>query len=142
MTTIVWDGEHIYTDSQFTESEMKSLGEKAWRIVTPDGPVVAALCGEFHREPAIRRALADGEPVEGLVGPDSSLLVVGRTEARQYADGKSWPVSAPVFLGSGSGPAQGAYYVAKHASVAIKAAIALDLYSSGPVRRLRAKVGR
>lgn len=137
MTTILWDGKHVYSDSQVSGDEMKSTMSKAVRVNSPDGPVVVAVAGEVHILRKVMAAIKAGEPVEPLVTGSSSVLIVKGGECTVISGKKSWPEEAPVFIGSGSAIARGAYHVCKSAAKAVAAACAIDLYSSGPIVKLK-----
>ena len=137
MTTIVWDGKHVYADSQVTSDDMKSTMRKVVRVNSPDGPVVVAVAGEVHVLKNVLAAVKAGDPVEPLVNKNSSVLLVRKGECRVVSGKQSWPEDAPIFIGSGSAIARGAYHVGKSAAKAVAAACAVDLYSSGPVVKVR-----
>jgi hypothetical protein len=137
VTTICWDGKHLYADSQVTGDNMKSLMTKARRVSSPDGPVFVAVAGEVHVLNAVIGAIKAGEPIEPHISGNSSVLVVKGGECRVVSGKKSWPETAPVFIGSGSSVARGAYHVSKSAAKALAAACAIDLYSGGPITKLR-----
>lgn len=137
MTTLIWDGKHVYTDSQVTADDMKGSMTKAVRVNTPDGPAVVAVCGEVDVLRPVVAAVRDGKAPDSHVTGNSTVLVVCNGAARVVSGKKSWQTDAPVFLGSGSGIARGAYYVSKSAAKAMQAACAIDLYSSGPVLKLK-----
>lgn len=137
MTTIVWDGKHLYADSQVTADDMKGTMTKAVRVQTPGGPVFAAVCGEVHVLKSVVAALKSGEAIEPLVGEGSTILLVKDGNASVVTGKESWPQDAPIFLGSGAGIARGAYHVSKSAAKAVAAACAIDLYSSAPIVRLK-----
>lgn len=137
MTTICWDGKHLYADSQVTGDDMKGQMTKAHRVASPDGPVFVAVAGEVHILNSVLAAIRAGEPVEPLVSGNSSILIIKGGECKVVSGKKSWPETAPVFLGSGSAIAKGAFHVSKSAAKAMAAACAIDLYSSGPIAKFR-----
>jgi hypothetical protein len=137
MTTIIWDGKHLYSDSQVTGDEMKSTMAKAVRVNSPDGPVAVAVAGEVHILRNVIAAIKAGDPVEPLVTGSSSVLIVKGGECKVISGKKSWPEEAPVFIGSGSAIAKGAYHVSKSVAKAMAAACAIDLYSCGPIVKIK-----
>lgn len=137
MTTIVWDGKHLYADSQVSADDMKGTMTKALRVSTPEGPAFVAVAGEVCIFRSVVAALKAGEPIEQLVTGNSSVLTVREGKAVVTSGKKSWPEDAPVFIGSGSPIARGAYHVSKSAAKAVAAACAIDLYSSAPITRLK-----
>ena len=137
MTIIVWDGKHLYADSQVSADDMKGTMTKALRVPTPEGPVFCAVAGEIHILRSVIAALKAGEPIEPLVSGNSSVLLVKNGSATVVSGKKSWPDDAPIFIGSGSPIARGAYHVSKSAAKAVAAACAIDMYSCGPVTKLK-----
>ena len=137
MTTIVWDGKHVYADSQVTFGSMKGTMTKVLRVPSPEGPAVVAVAGEVDILSRVVAAVASGDPVSPLVSGNSSVLVVKAGVCTVFSVKKSWTEEAPVFLGSGAPTARGAYYVSKSAAQALAAACATDLYSCGPIRKVR-----
>ncbi len=137
MTTIVWDGKHVYADSQVTQDDTKSTIRKVIRVNSPDGPVVVAAAGEMHVLRSVIAAVKDGRPVEPLVGGNTSVLLIKNGMCTVVSGKRSWPDEAPVFLGSGGSIAKGAYHVSKSAAKAVAAACAIDLYSSGPIVKVK-----
>lgn len=138
MTTIIYDGVSVYADTQVTSDELKSQLRKVHRVKTSDGPRVVAVAGEIAVMDAVIAAIKEDRPYEHLVTGNSTVLVVGPAGARVVSGKKSWPDTAPIFLGSGSAAARGAYEVCKDAAKSIRAACRVDLYSSEPVHRVKA----
>lgn len=137
MTTIVWDGKHLYADSQVTADDMKGTMTKALRVQTPEGPVFCAVAGEIHVLRSVVAALKGGEAIEPLVRGSSTVLIIKDGQATVVSGKKSWPDDAPIFIGSGAGIARGAYHVSKSAAKAVAAACAIDMYSAAPIVRLK-----
>jgi hypothetical protein len=137
MTTIAWDGDAVYSDSQVTYGSAKGKAEKVFRLATPDGPILAAFCGERNIIHDCKLAIEAGLSITKIVGKASSVLVVGKHAAFQTSEGNTWRVDPPVFMGSGMDFAEGAYEICKDARKAVEVACRKDLYSSGPVRKYR-----
>ncbi|AHB12148.1 peptidase HslV family [Xylella phage Paz] len=134
MTTIAWDGEYLYSDSQSTADNTKSKCVKLFRA----GKARLAFTGEVHRFPALVAAVAAGEDPLPLLGSETRMFHVLDGVLTIYDDGDSWTETAPAFAGSGSQFARGAHAAGASVAQAVRIAADLDLYSGGPVRRLRA----
>lgn len=137
MTTLAWDGKYLYADSQVTQDDRKSTMTKALRVKTPEGFAYLAVAGEISVLYSVVTALQAGEPIEPLVNGNSTVLVIKNGVATVTSGKKSFTDTAPLFLGSGSDIAHGAYHVSKSVAKAVAAACAIDLYSSGPIVRIR-----
>lgn len=138
MTTLAYDGVFLYADTQVTNDELKAQMRKVYRIKGPEGYVSVAFAGDVSIIPAVLEALRAGTPIDALVSKECSLIVTTSKGARVYCGRKSWLEQAPIFVGSGSAAARGAYAVCKDVGKAVHAACEVDLYSSKPVHRVKA----
>lgn len=137
MTIIGYDGECMWSDSQVTEGELKAAVRKVFRVRTPEGYALAGFAGETSTVGPVLNALRCGFSVEPLVNGNSTVLIATSEGCRVFSGKKSWPDTAPIFIGSGSAAARGAYAVCGDVARSVKAACAVDLYSSLPIRKVR-----
>ncbi|UUR56223.1 peptidase [Xanthomonas phage pXoo2106] len=140
MTTIAWDGKHLWADSQATQGDHKHTVRKILPVSTPTGPVLLGVTGDFTVLRPVLAALKAGEDYMEHVGKSATVLVV-KDGALTVTTGKQqWVEEAPYFDGSGKALALGAYHASKSVAKAMAAAIAHDVYSSGPIVKLKAPV--
>lgn len=137
MTIIGYDGECMWSDSQVTEGELKSSVQKVFRVRTPDGFVLAGFAGETSTVGPVLNALKGGFSVDPLVNGNSTVLIAASDGCRVVSGKKSWPDTAPIFIGSGSAAARGAYVICGDVARSVRAACMVDLYSSLPIRKVR-----
>ncbi len=138
MTTIAWDGKHMWSDSQATQGHHKYVVRKIITVATPTGPVLLGAVGDFTTLSPVIAALKAGEAYEQYVGKSSTILVVKDGVLTVTNCKYQWIEEAPYFEGSGKSLALGAYHASKSVAKAMAAAVAHDMFSSGPIVKIKA----
>lgn len=138
MTTIVWRGGILATDSQATMG-MDTISMTGLRKIhrLSSGGLVAG-CGTTAKINVAVRALEAGDKLPNL--NDATLIhVLPDGDITVHEASGSYTVSGTDFYawGSGMGPALGALHVGASAIQAVVAACCVDPYSGGKVQSAR-----
>lgn len=133
MTTIAFDGEYLYSDSQVTYAQRKSNIKKMFRV----GNKYIAIAGDVSRWPSILKAVEANIGISSAVGSDSTLFLVKDKKLTIYSEGETWEQAAPDFAGTGAPYAFGAHKAGSSVKDSVKIAASLDLYSGGPIKQLK-----
>lgn len=136
MTTIAWDGSTLATDSQGTLGENKSGGVHK-KLFTNVGPFAAvALSGELRSFPTVLDSFKSGEVAETQLEV-AGICVDDMGKAYEF-DGFHWTfqkVKPKTAMGTGWALATAAMQGGADASLALKIACKLDLYSGGRIQK-------
>ena len=137
MTTIIWDGTHLISDSQVTQGETKDTIQKIHKVKTPYGIRLVAFAGAIGHAPEVLALVSQGADPTQLVGEDAQVLVISKEAAVLVNNKESWKQAPPVVIGSGTMAAKAVLALGYSAEVAVKVACQVDLYSSTPIKKLK-----
>ena len=138
MTTIAWDGKTLAWDSQITQGECKSLGEKGRRIKTPTGPATVVLCGEVSYLDVVCEALSKGKRIPKAAAKSCGLVILRNGKLFGVNGRDEFPIVGHSCQGSGAMAAMAGLAQGMTAKQAVVLACKVDLYSSLPVNSARA----
>lgn len=137
VTTIAWDGKTLAWDSQITQGECKSIGEKGRRIKTPAGPVTVVVCGEVSYLDVICEALSKGKKLPKCAAKDCGIVILRGGKLFGVNGRKEFPIVGHSCQGTGSMAAMAGLAHGMTAKQAVALACKVDLYSSLPVNSAR-----
>ena len=139
MTTIVFDGKTLVSDSQQTAGTT-IIGMR--NKIKNTGEFYAVGCGRTDCIDSVIAHFANGaEKPVGLSSDDADVLFVKKDTGdafRVFGDTlMMFKVSIPFFSGSGEDIARGAYQVCNDPIKALKVAMKLDVYTGGPINMVK-----
>lgn len=139
MTSAAWDGKTLAADTGSITGTLKAVNRVTQKIMRI-GDVCYGYAGDAAQCLAVINFLSgqSDEKPRFITKPDFTVMAIKGGKALIYVD-DFYPYSAdpPVAIGSGADIATTAMFLGHSAVDAVKAAIKLDLYSSGRVQQLK-----
>jgi len=139
MTTIAWDGVTLAADTLITENGLRvGKTQKVWRV---NGVLFGVSGGAEHLAEFrswVAAGMAGDRPAMKTGDNCAQAVVIHDGRVLSLMSG-GWDVMTSPFyaIGTGSPVAMGAMALGHTAEEAVRAAIALDVYSGGDVTALR-----
>lgn len=136
MTTILWDGNEVASDSRSISAGIIDSG--VTRKIFRNKNVIYAIAGDYAQSLAVMRWMSEGrdpltEPVYET--PEYELLMVRKGTGYVFSgELEGYKVSPPVALGTGREVALGAFVGGAGIKEAIETACKLDPNSYPPVK--------
>lgn len=137
MTTVVWDGTYMVADSQVTQGDTKDSIQKIYKVKTPVGTRLVGIAGAISTAPDVLALVSQGLDPKALVPEDMQVMIVSKDYCLMITDNNSWKQAPPCIMGTGTMAAKAAFALGYDALTAVKVACQVDLYSSGPIKKLR-----
>jgi hypothetical protein len=139
MTTVVYDGRVLAADSQVSSGD-RVFG-KARKLFELSGGRLLGCVGSAALWPAVVAWLEGGpEPQKRPEEKFSGILVHPGGRAEEISEEfRLWPACVPWAGGTGESAAMAAFYCGRDAVRAVECAIALDVWSGGPIQSLNVK---
>lgn len=134
MTTIVYDGEVLATDTMVSFNDIKVYQDKAMRL--SKGRILA-VCGEIGVMPTVAALIERSAPPKEYPKGDYGAILLCREDAYVLSEGEWSRLDAPYACGSGGMAALAGLCVGMSAKEACELACKVDLYSGGKVKTYR-----